>query len=368
MPRSQQSEQPRGVTERQSAAFHNIHLMGNRAAQAANKAARSTVGFVARRIAASDWLMGFVYDHMNEANFAGLAEHEEMLSDSVRVHTYHRGIQNNVQPGDVVLDLGTGTGLLAFMASRAGAKKVYAIEHSDFIQVARELAKHNGFTNIEFVQANSREFTPSEPLDVVLHVPLGDELFNENMLQNLLDLRDRVLRPGGLILPAIFRLFAEPVTFEDSMRIRRFWNIDLPDDIDLAAAEHSPVAQRFNTGRNDQFWARPGSVASTIGEPHPILEFDLHSLESLDSLNTDHLIDRTASADAIVDGCCVWFEADFDGTTTLSTSPMAQLTSWGNRIFRLDQPVTVGTQLRLNLRMGQLFEPSTWSVNLLGNS
>ncbi len=205
-------------------------------------------------------------------------------------------------------------------------------------------------------------------LDVVLHEQMGDELFNENMLQNLLDLRDRVLRPGGLILPAIFRLFAEPVTFEDSMRIRRFWNIDLPDDIDLAAAEHSPVAQRFNTGRNDQFWARPGSVASTIGEPHPILEFDLHSLESLDSLNTDHLIDRTASADAIVDGCCVWFEADFDGTTTLSTSPMAQLTSWGNRIFRLDQPVTVGTQLRLNLRMGQLFEPSTWSVDLLGNS
>jgi len=342
--------------------------MGNRAAQAATKAARSTVGFAARRIASSEWLMGVVYDHMNETNFAGLAEHEEMLSDSVRVDAYHRGIQRNVRPGDVVLDLGTGTGLLAFMASTAGAKKVYAVEHSDFIQVAREIAQQNGFTNIEFVQANSREFTPPEPIDVVLHEQMGDELFNENMLQNVLDLRDRVLRPGGRILPATFRLFAEPVTFHESMRIRRFWNIDLPDGIDLSATEHSPVAGRFDTGRNEQFWIRPGSVASTIGEPRPILEFDLHTLQSLDSLDTDHLIERTASADTIVDGCCIWFEAEFDDATTLSTSPLAPLTSWGNRIFRLDQHIAAGEQLRVNLRMGQLFEPSTWHLDSLSNS
>jgi len=309
--------------------------------------------------------MSVVYDLMNETNFAGLEQHEEMLSDSVRVQAYHRGIRRNVKSGDVVVDLGAGTGLLAFMASRAGARKVYAVEHSDVIELAREIGRHNGFTNIEFVQANSREFTPPEPVDVVLHEQMGDELFNENMLQNVLDLRDRVLRPDGRILPATFRLFAEPVTFHEPMRIRRFWNIDLPDDIDLSATEHSPVARRFDTGRNEQFWIRPDSVASTIGEPRPILEFDLHTLESLDSLDTDHLIERTASADAIVDGCCIWFEAEFDEATTLSTSPLAPLTSWGNRIFRLDQDIAAGEQLRLNLRMGQLFEPSTWYIEPL---
>ncbi|MEZ5294888.1 MAG: hypothetical protein R2697_01020 [Ilumatobacteraceae bacterium] len=74
---------------------------------------------------------------------------------------------------------------------------------------------------------------------------MGDELFNENMLQNILDLRDRVLRPGGRILPGRFRLFVEPVTLHDDMRVRRFWNIDLPDDIDLSGMERSPIAQRF---------------------------------------------------------------------------------------------------------------------------
>jgi protein arginine N-methyltransferase 1 len=207
--------------------------MSTRVGQAANKALRSALGFAAARVASSDRLMSVVYDLMNETNFAGLAEHEEMLSDSVRVQAYHRGIRRNVRPGDVVVDLGTGTGLLAFMASRAGAKKVYAVEHSDFIEIAREIGRHNGFTNIEFVQANSREFTPPERVDVVLHEQMGDELFNENMLENLLDVRDRFLRPHGRILPAKFRLFVEPVTLHEPMRVRRFWNIELPDGIDL---------------------------------------------------------------------------------------------------------------------------------------
>ena len=205
--------------------------MRERMSQAATRSARAALAFGAEKLANSELVMGLVYDLSNESNFAGLSEHEEMLSDEVRVSAYHRAIGRYVAPGDVVLDLGTGTGLLAFMASRAGAAKVYAVEHSDFIEVAREIARHNQITNIEFVQANSREFTAPEPVDVVLHEQMGDELFNENMLENLLDARARLLRPGGRILPARFRLFVEPVSFNEAMRVRRFWNIELPDGI-----------------------------------------------------------------------------------------------------------------------------------------
>ena len=306
--------------------------------------------------------MSVMYDLMNETNFAGLAEHEEMLSDSVRVNAYHQGIRRNVRPGDVVVDLGTGTGLLAFMASRAGAKKVYAVEHSDFIEIAREIAHHNGFTNIEFVQANSREFTPPEKVDVVLHEQMGDELFNENMVQNLLDVRDRFLRPHGRILPARFRLFVEPVTLHESMRVRRFWNIDLPDGIDLGPMRESQLAARYDTGRNEQTWLRPGSVAAAFGTPSPILEFDLDTLAGADSLPSDVVIERTASADMIVDGTAIWFEAVFDDETVLSTSPLGPLTSWGNRLYRLDREFTKGEPLRIDLHIGRLTDPDTWLV------
>jgi protein arginine N-methyltransferase 1 len=326
---------------------------------------RSALGFAAERVASSDRLMDVVYDLMNETNFGGLAEHEEMLSDSVRVDAYHRAIRRNVRPGDVVVDLGTGTGLLAFLASRAGAAKVYAVEHSDLIEVAREIARHNGITGVEFVQANSREFTPPEPVDVVLHEQMGDELFNENMLQNVLDLRDRVLRPGGRILPARFRLYVEPVVMHGAMRVRRFWNIALPEGIDLSAMERSPVGARFDTGRNEQLWVRPGSVASTIGRAEPILELDLHALEDVGAIPIDHVVERTADADAVVDGACVWFEAIFDEATTLTTSPLATNTSWGNRMFRLDREISAGETLRLHVNLGQIVDASTWSVTVI---
>jgi protein arginine N-methyltransferase 1 len=307
--------------------------------------------------------MGLVYDLMNEADFGGLAEHEEMLSDSVRVDAYHRAIQRGVTPGDVVLDLGTGTGLLAFLASRLGARRVYAVEHGEVIEVAREIARLNGFTNIEFVQANSREYSPPEPIDVLLHEQMGDELFNENMVQNVLDLRDRALRPGGRILPSRFRLYVEPVVMLEPMRVRRFWNIDLPEGIDLRPMEHSALASRFDTGRNEQLWVRPGSVASTVGDPVPILEVDLQNLRSADELETEHVVERTAAVDAIVDGACVWFEAVFDDETTLTTSPLATNTSWGNRMYRLDREIGAGETLRLHVHLGQLVDASTWTVS-----
>ena len=336
--------------------------MGLRLRKMANTALRSTMGFAASRVAASDRLMSLVYDLQNETNFAGLAEHEEMLNDSVRVDAYRRGIHRNVKPGDVVLDLGTGTGLLAFMASRAGASKVYAVEHSPFIEVAREIGHLNGFTNIEYVQLNSREFTPPEPVDVVIHEQMGDELFNENMLENLLDLRDRVLRPGGRILPAKFRLFVEPVSFNNSMRVRRFWNTELPDNIDLSAMELSVAAAPFQSDRFEQLWARPGAVAATIGTPQPILEFDLHSLADVGELPKHHEAARVATSDAIVDGLCVWFEAIFDEETTLSTSPLAPLTSWGNRVFRIDREISKGETLHFHVSMERLIDASTWIV------
>jgi len=251
------------------------------------------------------------------------------------------------------------------MAAKAGASKVYAVEHSDFIEVARDIAEHNEIDNIEFVQANSREFTPPEPVDVVLHEQMGDELFNENMVENLLDLRGRVLAPGGKILPARFQLFVEPVSFHESMRVRRFWNIDLPDDIDLSGTERSYAAAKFDTGRTDQIWTRPGSVASIMGESAPLLDFDLNTLDSVEALQVDHVVAREAQHDMIVDGLAVWFTAAFDDQTTLTTSPLAPVTSWGNRLFRVDEEVRAGDARRWHVNLGNIVDPATWNVERL---
>ena len=86
---------------------------------------------------------------------------------------------------------------------------------------------------------------------------------------------------------------------------------------------------------------------------------------SVHELPTNYVVERVAAADTIVDGVCVWFEALFDEDTILSTSPLAPITSWGNRMFRLDCELSMNEHLRLHVHMGQLVDPSTWGIEVL---
>ncbi len=57
-----------------------------------------------------------------------VAEHHEFIRDSARVDAFKNAIEKSKPQGKTVLDIGTGSGLLAIMAAKAGAKKVIAIE------------------------------------------------------------------------------------------------------------------------------------------------------------------------------------------------------------------------------------------------
>ena len=61
------------------------------------------------------------YRDYNGRQFANLHEQERMLADRPRMNFYHAAIARHIQPGDRVIDLGTGTGILAAFAARRGA-------------------------------------------------------------------------------------------------------------------------------------------------------------------------------------------------------------------------------------------------------
>src|SRR4051812_47056359 len=82
------------------------------------------------RINRSDALSRHFYEFRNRSSFTDLIQHDRMLADEVRMGAYREGIAKHVSHGDVVLDLGTGTGVLAFLAARSGARVVHAVEHS----------------------------------------------------------------------------------------------------------------------------------------------------------------------------------------------------------------------------------------------
>ncbi len=94
-------------------------------------------------------------------------EHARTLHDDRRTGDYLAALAAAVRPGDVVLDLGTGRGVLAIAAVRAGARRVYAVEASDIAEVAERVFAANGVQDrVELIVGWSRQIELPEPADL----------------------------------------------------------------------------------------------------------------------------------------------------------------------------------------------------------
>jgi len=97
------------------------------------------------------------------------------LTDEVRLSAYQRPINATVRPADVVLDLGSGTGILGLFACRAGAAHVYSIEVGSIIGLAREIYRVNGFLDrVTYMRGVSTELELSRKVDVVVADEIGN--------------------------------------------------------------------------------------------------------------------------------------------------------------------------------------------------
>ena len=108
--------------------------------------------------------------------YAQLLHQGNMLQDLTRTGTYrHAFLSNAVDFHDkVVLDVGTGTGILAIFACQAGARKVYAVEASQSAEIARLLIEANGYSDrIEVIQAKLEDVQLLEKVDIIISEPIG---------------------------------------------------------------------------------------------------------------------------------------------------------------------------------------------------
>ena len=93
----------------------------------------------------------------------------EMMTDPVRVAVYEPAIRAVVGPGDHVVDIGAGLGMMTFIALEAGAEHVWAVETNPLIDVARQVAAANGLSDrITFVHGDARQLSLPRPADVLL--------------------------------------------------------------------------------------------------------------------------------------------------------------------------------------------------------
>lgn len=268
-----------------------------------------------------------------------------MLADLPRVRAMGSALRQAVRPGDVVLDIGTGSGLLAMLACQYGAGRVYAVERGHILEVARQLARHNGLDGrIEFIAGRSSKVEVPERVDLVVAELIGDFGLDEGIWPVFGDARRRFLKPGGRLLPDGLALYLAP-TAEGGQYLD--W---VPPLHEVTGLDFGPLcALSSQVSRN--LWADP---ASLLGPGSCMLRCDLYADGPAVPEGEVEVVIQQAGALA---GWIGWFEASARGEPFISTAPPIPGSSWSNVFFPIGEPVAVGPgdQVCLKVRLDREF-------------
>jgi protein arginine N-methyltransferase 1 len=249
--------------------------------------------------------------------FASPITQESMLLDHARCEAYREAIQRTVKPGDVVVDLGAGTGVLSFFALQAGARHIYAIEMSKIADATAELIEANGFRErITLIRKNSKKVRLPERCDVLVTETLSAFCFDaENTIEFVADARERFLKPGGRIIPESAETFLLPFSSEAFGAGRlpaRFYDLD-----------YQPFIKRLLKA----YLLVRASGKPFVALSQPALCYHLDFRKDTQNPGKTFVPFRI-TAEGRLDGFLGWFEARLCEGVTLSNSPYLPLTHW----------------------------------------
>ena len=322
--------------------------------------------YLLRRLSRSSLFSSYMYDLENAEDFANPFTHEEMLSSPERLEKYYEALQRTVKEGDVVVDIGAGTGILSFFAARF-ARTVYAVEHSGIIESAKRVCRANKIDNVIFAHSNSRDFKLEDKADIIIHEQMGGaNPFSENMIENLIDARQRLLKPGGRILPNGFEIFLEPVQLKEPYRIPFLWEFDI-QSISFGSLrpepQNLPAQGKWITPYHCRQLPRD-AFACFLCDPKPMMQFDLETLKEGDLPRMVHY-ENAAVRDGTVDGLWIYFRASFDDQVSIDTAPDGPFpfNSWAQMIYRIEMDtIKRGEVLKYDLEINSILDERTWAL------
>lgn len=277
--------------------------------------------------------------------------HISMLEDRTRTQAFLKAIAQVVRPGDVVLDLGTGTGVLALAAARAGASHVYAVEAGYIGQTAQALFEANGMADkITLISGWSTGIELPEKAHVLVSEILGSRPLSERILPTTLDARHRLLKADARILPQQVKTWGVPVHVPAQLFEKRCYTPEVLSRYqEWYGLDFSPL-QDFSSNfiqvetQQTRYW-RP------LGPPLALGEIDLARFESLEiSTSLPFTVDEVS----LFNGFLLYFELQIAEGITLTTHPTqaGDDCHWHNPVWLLprafdtpDLAVTYGTAL-----------------------
>jgi len=274
------------------------------------------------------------------------------MMDRARMGAYCQALRLAVKPGDIVVDLGAGAGIMTLHACRLGARLVHAIEPNAAIQVAREIVRTNGFSEqVSFHQTMSLQVELPEPCDVLVSDVRGILPLYEQAIPTIIDARRRLLKPGGLLIPQQDTIWAALVEAPDiyNEHCNDGWR-SANDGFDMEAARHR-IVNNFSRARIE--------LNQLLSEPVRWLLLDYRIIEQASARGRLQFhVERPGTAH----GFALWFDSELIDGISISNRPGQPKLIYAQLFFPFPEPRSVlpNETITVDLRANHVRDGYVW--------
>lgn len=260
--------------------------------------------------------------------------HLPMINDHERNEAYQQALERAVKPDSIVLEIGTGSALVAMMAARAGARHVYTCEvNRALARVAQETVALNGYADrVTVIPKLSTQLEVGvdmpEKADVFVSELINIGMLSPNMLAVLQHARTRLVKPGAAIIPAASTVYGMLVQCDELARlnpVRAICGFDMSRfdifrspgyaQIDLGADDHACLSDRFTALDFD--FTRPMAEASRQDISVPV------------------------TAAGLCHGVAFWFDLQMGEAVVYESASQKRTNHWKQALQFFEEPIAV---------------------------
>lgn len=265
--------------------------------------------------------------HMQNDGFGDPWAQWTMIADKPRCNAYFNAISKNITQESIVLDVGSGAGLLSAISLHSNAKKVIAIEETNaakYIQpILNKLNIKHDKSKFILHNKNSFDVNLNEDISLVVSELFGNDPFQEGILPTLREIAAKLKNEKVKFIPEKLFVYCQIIDLKQHAALSRIHEFQSPQDNNnnfinsfmnsaLTVLDLEEISFSLPLTKND---FNSASSAIEIGavplNPPPVFTQKINPFQGKKTL--------TIEKDCTTSVCLLWFRVQLFENITISS-------------------------------------------------